>query len=112
MPIYVDEPFVMESRDPQAFAVGVKHGHRWSHLWCDIGEEEQLPAIAAAVGMRRAWFQDRPGFPHYDLVPPRRKQAIKAGAIERELADWIRERKGLPPLPKPIIKNGQQEFCL
>jgi hypothetical protein len=56
--------------------------------------------------MKREWFQNKPCFPHYDLVPTRRAVAIRYGAVERELRDYLRERKGLsvpcvPSAPSP-----------
>lgn len=70
MSVYVDKPFILPSRESQAFRVGQRHGHRWCHMWADTLEE--LHAMAARIGMRRAWFQDKPSFPHYDLVPTRK----------------------------------------
>lgn len=91
LPIYVDEPFYWPSKDPIAFKVGEKHGHIWCHMWCEPGNPdalERLHLIAGQIGMRRAWFQNKLDFPHYDLVPPRRRKALKAGAIWRDLAEW------------------------
>lgn len=90
--IYVDPLFVMQSRDAQAFRVGARNGHRWCHLWCD-GNVDALHALAARIGLRRAWFQDKKDFPHYDLTPQRRAAAVKAGAVEFELADWLRGKR-------------------
>lgn len=92
--IYVDELFEMEARGTQAHYAGRRHGHRWSHMWCDPGEEEILHEMAQRIGMRRAWFQNKSGFPHYDLVPTKRLQAIALGVTERPLIDWLRERRG------------------
>jgi hypothetical protein len=56
---------------------------RWSHLFVapdgDIGE---LHDLAARIGLRRAWFQDKP-WPraHYDVTDARRAAAIDAGAV-------------------------------
>jgi Protein of unknown function (DUF4031) len=52
------------------------------HMIADTLEE--LHAMAAQIGMKREWFQDRPkaSFPHYDLSLTRRKMAVEAGAIE------------------------------
>lgn len=91
--IYVDPLFVFEAKGTQAKRVGARHGHRWSHMWCDPGEEEQLLEMAAKIGMKREWFQPKDSFPHYDLVPTRRAKAIKLGAVEKSLMEWLRERR-------------------
>ncbi|MGV3617927.1 MAG: DUF4031 domain-containing protein [Fimbriimonas sp.] len=76
MPVYVDAPFV----------AGVRVGRlgpdtEWCHMIADT--EEELHAMAASIGMKRSWFQDKPGkIPHYDLVPSKRAMALKRGAIE------------------------------
>lgn len=88
MSCYVDPLFRFPARGAQAFRAGAKHGHRWCHLWADSIEE--LHAMAAKIGMKRAWFQDKDGFPHYDLVPTRRAAALRAGAKEMALATWLR----------------------
>lgn len=80
--------------DTQAKRVGARNGHQWCHLWCDEGEELELHAFAARIGMKRAWFQNKPGFPHYDLTPNRRVAAVKLGAVPTSLSDWLRARKG------------------
>lgn len=92
--IYVDPLFYFEAEGAQAKRVGARHGHLWSHMWCDPGEEEELHRIAAKIGMKREWFQGhKPEFPHYDLVPPRRAKALKCGAVEKSLMEWLRERR-------------------
>ncbi len=90
-PVYVDELFVMASRNPQAFRTGLRHGHRWCHLWSD--DLEALHAMARKLRMLRAWFQDKPGFPHYDLVPPRRAAAVILGAVEMPLREWMEAKR-------------------
>lgn len=59
---------------------------RWTescHLYADTLDE--LHAFAARLGMKRAWFQHKPGrLPHYDLTATRRRQAVRLGAIEDE----------------------------
>lgn len=65
------------------------------HMWADTADE--LHQMAAAVGMKREWFQTpggpnrhRVSFPHYDLSQTRRAAAVRLGAIEcgrREGAD-------------------------
>ncbi len=90
--IYVDPLTVHPpAKEAQARRVGTRNGNRWSHLWSD--DIEALHAMAAEIGMRKTWFQNKPGFPHYDLTPGRRIRAIQAGAVERSLSDWCRERR-------------------
>ena len=49
-----------------------------------------LHEFASRIGCRRSWFQDRPGFPHYDLTPEHRDVALHAGAVDIKLRDLIR----------------------
>lgn len=89
--VYVDFLFLAVSRDPQARRVGQLNGHRWCHLWSD--DVEALHAVAKRIGMKRQWFHDRPGFPHYDLTPGKRKLAVQIeGVVERHLLNWKREK--------------------
>lgn len=83
MTIYVD---TIRTYPPQAIKPEArKHGDRWCHLWTD-GELEELHAFAARLGLKRTWFQDRRGFPHYDLTPSKRLRAVALGAVEGALA--------------------------
>ena len=91
--IYVDPLFHFPARNTRVNRVGQRHGHLWCHLWADKGEEDILHALASKIGMRREWFQNKPNFPHYDLVPPRRVHALKLGAVEMSLADWLRKQR-------------------
>lgn len=65
------------------------------HLTADTIEE--LHSAAAAVGMKRAWFQDDGRqIPHYDLVGKRRILAVRNGAIEitrREMGERVMNHK-------------------
>lgn len=57
---------------------------------------EELHAMAIAIGMRRAWFQDKPSMPHYDLVPARRQKAVRLGAVQhtkREMVAFMQHRR-------------------
>ena len=49
---------------------------------------EVLHQFAARIGMKRAWFQHKPGkkMPHYDLNERRRKAAVANGAIALDRA--------------------------
>jgi alkanesulfonate monooxygenase SsuD/methylene tetrahydromethanopterin reductase-like flavin-dependent oxidoreductase (luciferase family) len=54
-------------------------------LWCHMatdGDLDELHAMADRVGLKRAWFQDHPRVPHYDLRPSKRRLAVAAGAVE------------------------------
>jgi hypothetical protein len=90
--IYVDQVFTAQPENRQA----ARHGTQWCHLWCwpDTTENrEKLHSIARAIGLRREYFQDRDSFPHYDLVPGLRTRAISYGAAEKNLREWITERR-------------------
>lgn len=72
----------------------VRHGSsedfpwpRSCHMYADSLDE--LHRMAEAVGLRRSWFQDRAGLPHYDLVPARRAKAVELGAIEHTRAEMV-----------------------
>ncbi|MBN2508367.1 MAG: DUF4031 domain-containing protein [Verrucomicrobia bacterium] len=91
--VYVDGLFVFKSRNRQARHAGQSNGHSWCHMWSD--DLQALHAMARNLGMRRKWFQNRPGFPHYDLPPFRRAAALSLGAIERSLKNWLRAKR--PP---------------
>ena len=70
---------------------------RWSHLIADT--EEELHAFAARLGMRRAWFQDRPGDPTTPTTTCPSGPVTDArahGAVEvtwRELGRMLRDRR-------------------
>jgi len=51
------------------------------HMFTD-GDVTELHALAVAIGMKRAWFQDDSVLPHYDLNPKRRAIAVVSGAVE------------------------------
>jgi hypothetical protein len=59
---------------------------RWSHLFAGLYDPvEELHELAAAIGLRRAWFQGPPKHPwpgqHYDVTDTLRRKAIKVGAV-------------------------------
>jgi hypothetical protein len=82
MAVYVDDAFVAGDWG------------RWTgggHMQADSVEE--LHAFAARIGLRRSWFQTRPGRPehdHYDLTRGKRAQAIAAGAVAETWRDAAR----------------------
>jgi len=51
------------------------------HMVADT--EEELFHFAQSIGLRRCWYQvSKGGLGHYDLTSGKRKQAVKAGAVE------------------------------
>lgn len=48
------------------------------HMIADTLDE--LHAMAETIGLKREWFQPK-SFPHYDLTPRRRAQALAEGVI-------------------------------
>jgi hypothetical protein len=41
---------------------------------------DELHAMAAAVGLKREWFQANGSTPHYDCLPSRAEHAVRLGA--------------------------------
>ena len=68
--VYVDEP------------IWQWRGRRWCHLTAD--DSDELHRFAAGLGLRRRWFQSKPGRPwhdHYDLPEEVRALALAHGAV-------------------------------
>ena len=61
----------------------------WCHMVSDTSLTE-LHAAAAAVGMKRAWFQGD----HYDLVAARRSASVKNGAQQVTSQELVRRMVG------------------
>lgn len=97
MTIYVDRFRI--PADVTDIATGRTYSSRWSHLISDSLDPTELHAFAARVGMKREWFQsegDAVG-DHYDLTDPKRRKAIRLGAIEigsEELSDILSSKRG------------------
>ena len=78
-----------------AFEVG--DWGRWTgggHLQADTLEE--LHHFASRLGLRREWFQAKPGRPendHYDLTRTGRERALALGAIDEDRAAGARRRQ-------------------
>lgn len=84
MAVYVDEILIYPNAKPPF--------HRGScHMTADSLDE--LHALAAAIGMRRSWFQDHRLAPHYDLTPSRRAQAVALGAVEETWREGVLRRR-------------------
>ncbi|MEY2151137.1 DUF4031 domain-containing protein [Rhodanobacter sp. 115] len=55
-------------------------GRRWAHLMADSLNE--LHAFAFRLGLKRAWFQAKPGgAAHYDVTDTVRARALALGAV-------------------------------
>lgn len=101
MSVYVDDAFV--------------HGDwgRWTgggHLQADTLDE--LRAFAQAIGLKREWFQDRPGRPeraHYDLTAGKRDEAILAGAIPETVEDGTARRRAATALRSAMTDKLARE---
>ncbi|MBX3081701.1 MAG: DUF4031 domain-containing protein [Anaerolineae bacterium] len=77
----------------------------WCHMWCD-GEINELHRMAAAIGLKRDWFQQKdPRFLHYDLRPTKREAALRTGAKYMPLRQWI--ASGLPKR----MQNSREIQC-
>lgn len=63
------------------------------HLLADSLDE--LHEMAAKIGLKRAWFQDKRSGKHYDLVPSKRAAAVALGAVELDDVGFIAKLKEL-----------------
>ena len=77
MAIYVDQ------------AIFPYRGQLYCHMATD-GDIEELHKMAAAIGMKRSWFQNKRGHPHYDLGPKMRAAAVASGAKELSCRDLVK----------------------
>jgi len=67
----------------------------WAHMWSDSIAE--LHTVADLIGLDRKYFQNRPGFPHYDLRPSKRKKLLSmypARVREIDIRTWLKEQSG------------------
>lgn len=96
MTVYVDDAMI-QARVGRLDA-------KWSHLTADTKAE--LHAFAESIGLRRAWFQDKPGGRwHYDVTESLRAKAVIRGAVEiayRDMPSITRKpgREGVEPIPE------------
>jgi hypothetical protein len=52
---------------------------------------DELHAMADRIGLKRSWFQDKSRYPHYDLRPSKRLQAVSYGAVEVTAVDLVKK---------------------
>lgn len=72
----------------------------WAHMWSDTNDADELHRWAEGFGLKRSWFQDKPGFPHYDVAGSKRHQAaVQLGAVPSSLRDWV--AKNMPAGREP-----------
>jgi Protein of unknown function (DUF4031) len=93
MTVYVDDMY--------RYPMGEVGRMRMSHMIADTDDE--LHAMAAAIGIARRWFQAR-SHPHYDIGIGKRDQAIQRGAVPvpmRLLATMVATRRRVGVLPRP-----------
>lgn len=57
-------------------------GRQWCHLVADSLHE--LHEFARQLGLRRAWFQERASYPHYDVTASVRLRALRMGALHAD----------------------------
>jgi hypothetical protein len=88
MGVYVDRMFPTEPSGRWPYAEAC-------HLFADRPGE--LRVFARRLGLHRSWFQDRRGFPHYDLTRGMRERALRMGVTEltgQALLDAFRRLRG------------------
>lgn len=68
-------------------------GKHWCHLVADTLDE--LHAFAKRLGLKRAWFQAKASYPHYDVTTTLRDRAMRIGALDGDRRTIIRCAKAL-----------------
>lgn len=86
--IYVDPP-TRYPAEAMKDAQTRRNGPLWSHMWTDGEPEELIDFAVNTLGLKAKWFQDRPRFGHFDIVPTKRDLAIRHGAVEITLRKYI-----------------------
>lgn len=79
MSVYIDE---LQKPLPEMKSKGKKWNYpAFCHLTADTLEE--LHKFAFDLGLKKDWFQDAPGNPHYKIVDNKRRVALGMGAIQK-----------------------------
>lgn len=86
--VFEADPLMHAASNPLA-RQAARHGRQWCHAWSDTHNIEELVAFAARIGLKASYLQNRPGFPHFDLIPSKRALAIRHGAVPINLRDWF-----------------------
>ena len=64
------------------------------HMYADSRAE--LHNMALKIGLKLSWFQNTDSLEHYDLTEPKRKLAVRYGAIEvdfKHLVNFMKRNK-------------------
>jgi len=96
--VYVDEIYEYETKLPYK---------KWCHMATD-GSLEELHAMAAKLGLRREWFQNKPRAFHYDLVPSKRTLALKYRSEVQAVTAMELIERCHPELAKAATKFAQE----
>lgn len=93
MTVYVDEGH--DWPEGMIAPAARRFGTNWAHMTTD-GTADELHAFAVRLGLRRSWCSDitQPDVDvlHYDLVPSKRRLAIRHGAVpltDEQLIDYF-----------------------
>lgn len=76
------------------------------HLFTNDKDIEPLHQLAEKIGLRRQYFQNKKGFPHYDLIESKRKLAIKNGATELTAKDKYKWMDIIQAMRKEAFQHG------
>ncbi len=68
-------------------------GKSWCHMVADSVTE--LHDFAEQLGLKRAWFQDRTLYPHYDVTVSIRRKALALGALPGDKETIVSRAKSL-----------------
>jgi hypothetical protein len=89
------------------------NGHTcWSHMGSDDHSERglaELHEMAAKIGLKRSWFQDKLYHKHYDVTLSKRKLAVAYGAIEVNQREYAKRVSTNPALHMLIEENEHAE---
>jgi hypothetical protein len=102
--IYVDpiETYPLSFVAPAARPFGCD----WCHMVTD-GDIEELHRFAARLGLKRDWFHNTTRYPHYDLTPAMRDQAIQNGAQAVGVLELLQKCS-----PQSFIVSDQRPLAL
>lgn len=84
---------------------------RWNN-YCHLFAEslDELHKFAAEkCGLKRDYFQDLPGFPHYDLTATKRRLAVRAGAVEICPRDMVERADAIYGAPDSWLKRAGEK---